>query len=174
MTFWMALGLAVGVVIRIYLLNRSARGLALSAIRDNEVAANMSGVAVRRTQVAVYVMVASLTGLAGAVFLLKNVSIDPDSFFSIQWTAQMVIIVMLGGIGTIEGPILGAAVFFLLRENLADLGTAWFIILGVLLIAVMLRAPEGLWGLVQRKTGLRLFPTQRRLILEDQPGVNNG
>jgi branched-chain amino acid transport system permease protein len=58
-------------------------------------------------------------------------------------------------------------VFFLLRENLADLGTAWFIILGVLLIAVMLRAPEGIWGLIQRKTGLRLFPIQRRLILEE-------
>ncbi|HUP16754.1 MAG TPA: branched-chain amino acid ABC transporter permease [Acidimicrobiia bacterium] len=166
-TFWVSLGLAVGVVIWIYLLNRSARGLALSAIRDNEGAANTSGVAVRRTQVMVYVMVASLTGLAGAVFLLKNVSIDPDSFFSIQWTAQMVIIVMIGGIGTIEGPIVGAVVFFLLRENLADLGTAWFIILGVLLIAIMLRAPEGIWGIVQRKTGLRLFPIQRRLVMDD-------
>jgi branched-chain amino acid transport system permease protein len=167
-TFWVAVGLAVGVVVGIYLVKRSKLGLALSAIRDDEASANTSGVAVRRTQVMVYVLVAAVSGWAGAVFLLKNVSIDPDSFFSIQWTAQMLMIVVIGGIGTIEGPILGAVVYFLLRENLADLGTAWFIILGVLLIAVMVRAPEGIWGLVQRKTGLRLFPIQRRLILEEQ------
>jgi branched-chain amino acid transport system permease protein len=167
-TFWVSLGLAVGVVVGVYLVKRANLGLALSAIRDDESTAATSGVAVRRTQILVYLLVAALTGLAGAVFLLKNVSIDPDSFFSIQWTAQMMIIVMIGGIGTIEGPILGAVVFFLLREYLADLGSLWFIILGVLLIVVMLRAPEGIWGIIQKRTGLRLFPIQRRLVYEQK------
>ncbi|HET7846105.1 MAG TPA: branched-chain amino acid ABC transporter permease, partial [Acidimicrobiia bacterium] len=65
-----------------------------------------------------------------------------------------------------EGPILGAIVYFLLDENLSELGAWWFIILGVFLIVVMLRAPKGLWGLIQDRTGLRIFPVQRRLVAE--------
>jgi branched-chain amino acid transport system permease protein len=109
-----------------------------------------------------------MTGLAGAVYLLNNVSIDPDSYFSIGLTAQMVIVVVIGGLGTIEGPIVGAGIYFVLDENLSDLGAWWFIILGVILVVVMLRAPQGIWGLFQERTGLRLFPVQRRLLMDDE------
>jgi branched-chain amino acid transport system permease protein len=162
-----ALTIAVASILGVYLVRRSRIGLALSAIRDDIGAARASGVRVFRTQVIVYLLVAAFTGLAGSVYLLENVSIDPDSYFSIALTAEMVIVVVVGGLGTIEGPIIGAVVFFVLRENLSDLGTWWFIILGVALIVVMLRAPSGIWGVVRDRTGLRLFPVQRRLIVED-------
>ena len=169
-TFWLSLALGVATVGGVYLLTRSRTGLALSAIRDNAVAAEMSGVAVRRTQIGLYLAVGAVTGLTGAVFLLNAVSISPDSFFSIEWTAWMVIIVMVGGLGTIEGPILGAIIFYLMRENLADLGATWFIILGVVLIAVMLLAPGGIWGLIQGRTNVQLFPVRRRLVMTDPGG----
>jgi len=143
--------------------------LALNAIRDDEETAQASGVDVMRTKFGVYLLVAAMTGVVGAVYLLNNVSIDPDSYFSIGLTAQMVIVVVIGGLGTIEGPIVGSVIYFLLDENLSELGAWWFIILGIVLIVVMLRAPHGIWGLIQERTGLRLFPVQRRLMI-DEPG----
>jgi branched-chain amino acid transport system permease protein len=164
--YWLALVAGVGTIVGALFLLRSRLGLALSAIRDDEETAAASGVDVSRVKLSVYLIVAAMTGLVGGVYLLNNVSIDPDSYFSIGLTAQMVIVVVVGGLGTIEGPILGAIVYFLLDENLSELGAWWFIILGVFLIVVMIRAPKGLWGLIQDRTGLRLFPVQRRLVIE--------
>ena len=72
---------------------------------------------------------------------------------------------MIGGIGRIEGPIIGTVVFFLLRQTLADLGAIYLLILGAVAIAVMLWAPKGLWGLVADRFGWQVFPLQRRLVL---------
>ena len=77
----------------------------------------------------------------------------------------MIFIVVIGGIGTIEGPIVGTIVFFALRETLADLGTIYLLILGAVAIAVMLRAPKGIWGFVRARTGIELFPLMRRVVL---------
>lgn len=165
--YWLAIVVGVGSVILTLVILRSRWGLALSAIRDDEEAAAASGIDVHRVKVRVYLMVAAVTGLTGTVYLLNNVSIDPDSYFSIGLTAQMVVVVVVGGLGTVEGPILGALIYFLLDENLSGLGTWWFIILGLFLIVLLIFAPRGVWGTIQGKTGLRLFPTQRRLIIED-------
>jgi len=173
MVYWLALVAGVGAIIGALFLLRSRLGLALSAIRDDEETAAASGVDVNRVKLTLYLIVAAATGLVGGVYLLNNVSIDPDSYFAVGLTAQMVIVVVVGGLGTIEGPILGAIVYFLLDENLSELGAWWFIILGVFLIVVMLRAPKGLWGLIQERTGLRLFPVQRRLVIE-KPSVETG
>jgi branched-chain amino acid transport system permease protein len=165
--YWLSLLVGVGSIVGALFLLRSRLGLALSAIRDDEEAAAASGVDVHGVKLSVYLIVAAVTGLVGAVYLLNNVSIDPDSYFSIGLTAQMVIVVVVGGLGSIEGPILGAIIYFLLDENLSELGAWWFIILGVFLIVVMIRAPRGVWGLIQDRTGLRLFPIQRRLVVEE-------
>jgi branched-chain amino acid transport system permease protein len=163
--YWLGLTAAIGTVLATLLLLRSRVGLALNAVRDDEEAASASGVDVRRVKLTVYLVVAAITGFVGAIYLLNNVSIDPDSYFSIGLTAQMVIVVVVGGLGTIEGPIVGAIVYFLLDENLSDLGVWWFILLGLFLILIMLRAPRGIWGTIQHRTGLRLFPVQRRLVI---------
>lgn len=76
----------------------------------------------------------------------------------------MILIVVIGGIGTIEGPIIGVLVFFILQELLADFGATYLIVLGALGIVIMLFAPTGLWGFFKRRTGISLFPTQRRLM----------
>ena len=75
----------------------------------------------------------------------------------------MIFVVVIGGIGTIEGPIVGTLVFFVLRELLADYGAWYLIVLGAVAIVVMVWAPHGLWGLVAARLGLRFFPVQRRV-----------
>jgi branched-chain amino acid transport system permease protein len=164
--FWLAVVVGIGSVLGTLMLLRSRWGLALNAIRDDEEAAAASGVDVTRIKLRVYLLVAALTGWIGAIYLLNNVSINADSYFSIGLTAQMVIVVVVGGLGTIEGPVVGALIYFLLDENLSNLGTWWFISLGVFLIVLLILAPRGVWGTIQQRTGIRLFPTQRRLIID--------
>jgi branched-chain amino acid transport system permease protein len=95
---------------------------------------------------------------------MQKARISPDAAFSLQdWTAYVIFIVVIGGIGTIEGPILGVLVFFILQSLLADYGSWYLMALGVIGIAIMLFAPRGLWGLFSDRTGIELFPVRRRL-----------
>ena len=74
---------------------------------------------------------------------------------------------MIGGIGRIEGPIVGTVVFFALRQTLADLGTIYLMMLGLVAILVMLAAPKGIWGLIAERFGFAVFPLERRVHLDD-------
>jgi branched-chain amino acid transport system permease protein len=163
-TYWAALALATGTLAVVYLLLRSRRGLALAAIRDQEATAESVGINTVRTKLAVYVLVAAATGMIGALIYLQKARISPDSAFAVlDWTAYVILIVVIGGIGTIEGPVVGVIVFYLLQRYLADFGTWYLILLGAIAIAVMLFAPQGLWGSFNARFGLVLFPTGRRL-----------
>ncbi|MDD9908315.1 MAG: branched-chain amino acid ABC transporter permease [Ahrensia sp.] len=163
-TYWMALGLVVAVLAIVYLFLRSRRGLALTAIRDNELAAGSLGIDIWRSQFIVYVVTGALAACTGALIFLQKLRITPDAAFSVNdWTAFVIFIVVIGGIGTIEGPIIGTLIYFALRETLADLGTTYLIILGVVAIIVMLKAPNGLWGLVRARWGVELFPLSYRV-----------
>ncbi len=165
LSYWLALALAVATIGAIYMLLRSRRGLALAAIRDNVQAAQSVGVDAGRTKWMVYLGAAFATGIAGAVIHLQKGRISPDSAFSVtDWTAYVIFIVVIGGIGTLEGPIVGILVFFLLQNLLADYGSWYLMALGAIGIAVMLFAPRGLWGLFSDRTGLQLFPVRRRLV----------
>jgi branched-chain amino acid transport system permease protein len=84
-----------------------------------------------------------------------------------DWTAYVIFIAVIGGIGTIEGPIIGTILFFLLREMLADLGTIYLMVLGAVAILIMLRAPKGLWGLIAERTGWSLVPIRRRVVFPE-------
>ena len=163
--YWLALGLGIGAVIFAYMLLRTRVGLALTAIRDSETASVSLGVRIERVKLAVYVMVAGLTGLVGAVFALQKIRISPDAAFSVNdWTANVIFIVVIGGIGSIEGPIVGALIYFALRETLSDLGSVYLLILGALAILVMLAAPRGVWGALQSRFPVSLFPTGYRVL----------
>jgi branched-chain amino acid transport system permease protein len=165
LSYWVALGSAVLVIAAVYLFLRSRRGLALTAIRDNELAAGSLGIDIWRTKFAVYVVTAALTSLAGALIFLQKLRISPDAAFSVNdWTAFVIFIVVIGGIGTIEGPIIGTLLFFLLRETLADLGTIYLMVLGAVAIVVMLKAPKGVWGLIRARFDLQLFPLGYRVV----------
>ena len=99
-------------------------------------------------------MTGGLTAAVGALIFLQKLRISPDAAFNVNdWTAFVIFIVVIGGIGTIEGPIIGTVIFFLLRETLADLGTTYLLILGLVAILVMLRAPKGPLGVRALKTG---------------------
>ncbi len=162
--YWLALGVVVLVVGAAFLILRSRQGIALTAIRDNELAARSLGIDIWRTKFLIYVAVAGLTTLVGALIFLQKLRISPEAAFSANdWTAFVIFIVVIGGIGTLEGPILGTLIFFALRETMADLGTVYLIALGVVAIAVMLKAPSGLWGLVRARTGAALFPLSYRV-----------
>jgi branched-chain amino acid transport system permease protein len=171
LTYWLALALALATFFLVYKLLRSRYGLALSAIGDSEAAAESVGVDVFRTKLLIYVATAIVTGMAGALIFLQKARISPDAAFSlIDWTAYVIFIVVIGGIGTMEGPIIGVAIFYLLQYYLAALGSWYLILLGALAILLMLFAPSGVWGVISQAFGLDLFPVRRRLILLGAPG----
>ena len=160
MVYWVSLALGAGAIGIVYALLRSRIGLALTAIRDSEVASASLGVKITQIKFAVYVLVAGVTGAVGALIFLQKLRISPDAAFSVNdWTAFVIFIVVIGGIGTIEGPLIGTLVYFLLREYLADLGSIYLMILGALAIVIMLVAPQGIWGFVRKRFSVSLFPT---------------
>ena len=170
--YWLALALAVAVIAGIYLLLRSRYGLALTAIRDSEEASRSLGVDNFRAKLLVYILAAFGTSAIGALIYITKIRITPSAAFDINWTVTIIFIVVIGGIGSIEGPIVGTLIFFLLREPLAPYGTWYLILLGVTAVVVMLKAPKGLWGLFAERFDIALFPVQRRLLLGavDKPG----
>jgi branched-chain amino acid transport system permease protein len=166
-SYWLVLALMVGTLVLVYFMLRSRRGLALGAIRDNERAAAGLGVDIYRIKLFVYVATAAMTGMIGAVIYLQKARISPDAAFSVlDWTAYVIFITVIGGIGTIEGPAIGAVIFYLMQRYLADFGAWYLIVLGALAIVVMLFAPKGLWGFVSERYNLTLFPTRRKLVTD--------
>jgi branched-chain amino acid transport system permease protein len=167
--YWIALALAAAVLALIVLLLRSRYGLALKAMRDSELAASCSGVDVKRTKVIVYIITACATAMVGALIFLQKLRISPDAAFSVNdWTAFVIFITVIGGIGRIEGPIIGTLIFFVLRQTLAELGTIYLMMLGLVAIMIMLMAPKGIWGFLVERFGWQLFPLERRVLFEDR------
>ena len=167
--YWLALTLTVTVLGAIVILLRSRHGLALTAIRDNELAAQSNGIDVWRIKFIVYVLTAFGTAMIGALIFLQKLRISPDTAFSVNdWTAFVIFITVIGGIGRIEGPIFGTIVFFLLRQALADLGSLYLLMMGAVAIVVMLWAPKGLWGMIAERLGWQALPLQRHLVFEKE------
>ena len=171
LAYWLALGAAVIVIAAVYLFLRTRRGLALTAIRDSEVAASGLGIDIWRTKLEVYVVTSAFTAVIGGLIFLQKLRISPDAAFSVNdWTAFVIFIVVIGGIGTLEGPIIGTLIFFALRETLADFGTIYLLVLGLVAIVVMLKAPKGIWGLIRDRYDLELFPLSYRVRLSEKGG----
>jgi branched-chain amino acid transport system permease protein len=165
LTYWLALACGVGAVALTYLLLRRRLGLALTAIRDSETAAEALGVNALRAKFTVYVIAALGCGLTGAVIYLNLLRLQPDASFSVNWTAYMIFAVVIGGVGSIEGPIIGAVVFTVLQQTLSGRGAWYLIVLGLVAILVTVWSRRGLWGLVADRLGVSFFPTRRRLPL---------
>jgi len=162
--YWIALGLAVFAVAAVWLLLRSRWGLALTAIRDSEVAAESVGVPTRRTKFLVYVAAAGITGVVGGFIFLLKLRISPEAAFSLNdWTAFVIFIVVIGGLGTIEGPIIGVVIFFALRQFAADWGSWYLMLLGAIAILAMLVDRRGIWGALRARGVPTLFPLRRKL-----------
>jgi len=164
--YWLALFLTVATLAAIFVLLRSRHGLALTAIRDNELAAQSTGIGVWGIKFAVYVLTGFGTAMVGAFIFLQKLRISPDTAFSVNdWTAFVIFITVIGGIGRIEGPIIGTIIFFALRQTFAGLGSLYLLMMGAVAIVVMLWAPKGLWGMIVERLGWQILPLQRHLVL---------
>ena len=157
-TYWAALAVLVLGVGGIYMILRSRIGLVLTAVRDDEIAARSSGGRVGRVQRFVFVVAAAGCGAAGALLAISQLQMEPTAAFSVLFSAQMIFATIIGGLGTIEGPILGSIIFYALQQSLASHGTWYFIILGLVAVTVALFARRGLWGLVVDHLNIRVFP----------------
>jgi branched-chain amino acid transport system permease protein len=157
-TYWLTLGFALLLLVLLFLLLRLRTGAALQAIRDDEEAAASVGVRVGPIKLLLFVLAGFGCGAAGALTLANTLFIQPQSIFGVQWSAYMIFMVLVGGLGTFEGPIIGALLFFAIQYEFADLG-AWYLIgLGLIAVAFALFLPRGVWGLAAGRLNLRLLP----------------
>lgn len=161
--YWLALGLLVLSFAATYLILRSRLGLALRAVRDNEAGAAAAGVNVAMTRAICFLWTAPILGMAGALVVMQKLRISPTGSFSlIDWTVYITFVVIIGGVGSLEGPLVGTILFLVLRELLADYGAWYLIALGACAIAVILWEPRGLWGIITRARPFELFPLRHR------------
>lgn len=166
LVYWSALGLAVLTVLGCYLLLRGRTGLALTAVRDDETAARANGVDINFSKRLVYLVSAAGCGAAGGILVIDALSVQPGAVFNIQWSAYMIFIVVVGGIGYLEGPLVGAVVFFVLQQALASYGSWYMIVLGAVGAAAAIWMPHGIWGFITGRTGVQLFPVGYRLDMD--------
>jgi branched-chain amino acid transport system permease protein len=165
-TYWWALGAAAVLLAAVFLLLRSRLGASLQAIRDDETAAASVGVRVMLGKGILFVLAGAGCAAAGAIILAWQLSIlplGPDSVFGVNWSAKMIFMVLVGGLGTFEGPIVGAVVLYLLQTYVSSSGVWYFVMLGGIAIAFALVLPRGLWGTVVDRYGIRLLPVGYRL-----------
>jgi branched-chain amino acid transport system permease protein len=157
-TYWIGLAVTVAALAAKYLLLRGRLGLVLTAIRDDEVAARSSGARVGLARLLVFVVAGIGCGAAGGLYGISQLGVQPGAAFSVQWTAEMAFAVIIGGLGTIEGPILGTIVYMVLQQTLQSYNAWYLIVLGLVAVAVALFARRGLWGLIDEHLNVRLFP----------------
>lgn len=163
--YWMALAAAIVLLGAIFALLRGRLGASVQAIRDDEDAAESVGVRVLAGKRTIFFLAAFGCALAGSLWLATSISFQPRQYFGIQWTAYMIFMVLVGGLGTFEGPIIGAVIFFLIEYLFGETGVWYLVGLGGAAIVFALFLPRGLWGSVEDKFGIRLLPVGYRLRL---------
>jgi ABC-type branched-subunit amino acid transport system permease subunit len=156
--YWASLSVVVVAIAVAYLVMRSRLGLVLSAVRDNEIGARSAGARVARARRIVFLVAALGCGAAGALLAVSQVNVQPAGLFTVQWSAEMIFVTLIGGIGTIEGPIIGSIIFFVLQQNLAQQGAWYLIIFGSVAVIVAIWEPRGIWGAVTKRIRFHFFP----------------
>jgi branched-chain amino acid transport system permease protein len=159
--YYAALFLGLGSVILVYLILRSRLGLGLMAMRDQDEAAATLGVRTFRSKLICFLITAMVTGMTAGIIYTFQVFVQPFKAFAIDWTVTLVFIVIIGGIGTIEGPIVGTLVYVTLSQYLADYASISMLILGGVAIVVIVLAPKGIMGWVQDKLGFEFLSPRR-------------
>lgn len=163
--YLVALAICVAALVVVYVLLNSKIGLGLTAMRDDADAASSVGVNIFKSKLLCFVIAGLFTALAGGWYFLNNVSIYPASGYGNSWTVAVVFIVIIGGIGTMAGPIVGSVVYIALAEILADYPGWSNIILGLIAILVILFLPDGILGTLQKKFNFEIL-SQKRLSKE--------
>jgi branched-chain amino acid transport system permease protein len=171
-TYWESLVLMAVVVAGVYLLVRSRFGLDSRAVHDEPAAAAAMGVEVQRTRWLAYLIAAVGFGAVGGMLIISTLYTDPATVFNVNYSADMLFMVVIGGIGTMEGPIIGAVIFFAVQQEFSGYGAWYLVAIGAVAIAVVLIAPGGLWGAAARR-GWSLLPVGYRVLPRGSspPGV---
>lgn len=167
--YWLALMAMAGLLGGLFVLLRSRTGASIQAIRDNEEAASSLGIDVLRTKRLIFVLAAFGIGVAGALWLANTTTFQPKTYFSVQWTAYMIFMVLVGGIGRFEGAILGAVIFFAIETWFGAFGVWYLIGLGAVALLFSLFMPRGLWGAIETRFGISLMPVGYRLEIPPAP-----
>ncbi|MBQ6152200.1 MAG: branched-chain amino acid ABC transporter permease [Ruminococcus sp.] len=157
----LALTICVFALALMYTLLRTRVGLGLTAMRDDITTAASIGVNIFSHKLLVYVIAAFFIALSGGIFVVNNQTIYPETGFGISWTISMVFIAIIGGTGTMSGPIVGAIIYVFLDEQLAHYPGWSNIILGVITIVVILFLPDGIMGTLQKKFRFEIFSSKR-------------
>ncbi len=118
-----------------------------------------------RMKLYTYVIAGAGCAMVGAIVAIHLLRVQPAAAFSVNWTGYLIFITVIGGVGTLEGPIIGTLIYFILRETTSKYGEWYFIVLGILAIVVTVWSPAGIYGFVVRKTNFFVFPLQRKLRL---------
>ncbi len=171
LTYWSAFAGMVGLLAVVFWLLRRPLGAAIQAIRDNEEAAESIGVRVTAVKRLVFVLAAFGAALAGALWVATALTFQPKAYFSPIWTAYMIFMALVGGLGTFEGAILGAVIFFAIEAWFGDAGVWYLVGLGATALVFALVFPRGIWGWVEDNTALRLLPIGYRLRAGSQEPV---
>ncbi len=170
LTYWCALAAMTGLLAIVFWLLRSPLGAAIQAIRDNEEAAESIGVRVMSAKRLVFTLAAFGAALAGALWVATALTFQPKAYFSPLWTAYMIFMALVGGLGTFEGAILGAVIFFAIETWFGDMGVWYLVGLGATALIFALLFPRGVWGWVEDRTSLRLLPIGYRLRFANRDG----
>lgn len=160
--FWWSAFAALGSLALLIWLMRSRLGLALMAVRDNDTAASSLGIDVWWSRFIAFVISAAGTGLCGAIYFLGPAHVLPASGFDPNWVVLVLFICVVGGLGTVEGPIVGTIVYFALRQLFADSGNWYLILMGSVAVVTMLVARNGIWGTLHRKYGVSVIGITRQ------------
>ena len=157
-TYWLALAFTVIFLGLLFYLLRSPLGASLQAIRDDEDAARSLGVNVTARKRLLFVLAGFGCSAAGVLVAANTLFIEPGSVFSVQWSAYMIFMVLVGGLGTFEGPIVGAILLFAIQTTFTQ-GGPWYLVgLGATAAFFALVLPRGLWGAAEERLGWRLLP----------------
>ncbi len=153
--YWLGLAVGLASVILIAVILRSKFGFGLAAIRDNDVSAASSGIDVFRLKLSSFIIAAFVMGVAGAIFYTFQGYIEPNSAFDINWLMIVLLATVIGGKGVEGGPIVGTIIVVILQFQLARYAGISLLIQGLILVVIMLVAPQGILGLIrdQRKAG---------------------
>jgi len=162
-TYWLTLAMTAFFIGVLFVLLRSRLGSSLQAIRDDEDAAASVGVRVVAGKRILFLLAATGAGAAGAMTLANTLFIEPTAIFSVNYTAYMIFMVLVGGLGTFEGPIIGAIVLYLIQQWFGNDGVWYLVGLGGAAMAFALLLPRGVWGTLEERTGLRFMPVGYRV-----------
>ncbi len=150
--YYLSLVVAAIAVAAVYKISESKLGMGLMAVREDEDAAEAAGVDTLKHKLTAFLISTFFAGLAGGVFAYYSTAVQAGYMFSALWTFDAVIIVFVGGVGTIIGPIIGAVFFVLLKQILSLYlpGGSHVMVFGILFILVVLFLPGGLIGTIQK------------------------